>query len=73
MVLARSLVCYKGCNSGTARWKRFVGPGWGKGQSFRDLPRHHSPNLHVFTARKLSKPYWVFMEASLHSYYWLTQ
>lgn len=40
----------KGCNSGTARWKRWIGPGMGKGLGVSMLSESTSlPNLDVLT------------------------
>ena len=71
-LLTRLPVCYKGYNSGTARWKRCIWQStWERAWSFCSLSRSttlpappcaHHPR--IFSNSIL----WVFREASLHSH-----
>ena len=63
-------------NSYTARWKRFIRQGKGKGcgASMPSPSMPLSPDLHLFTnPEALGIPsFWVFMEASLYRHDWLS-
>lgn len=69
-----SVYCKK-CNSGTARWKRCIGPGMGEGaQSFHVLSRQpSSQHLCAFSSPEplWTPSFWVFMKAPLCSQEWL--
>ena len=58
----------KGCNSGSARWKRYLGRGMGN--------RHGAPmpslHLQVFTNLEALQTlsFWIFTKASLHRHGW---
>lgn len=74
-LFTRLSVYYKKCNSGTARWKRCIGPGMGEGaQSFHVLSRQ--PSSQHLCAFSSPEPLWtpsfgVFMKAPLCSQEWL--
>ena len=65
----------EGYNSRTARWKRHIRPGMGKGSgsSMPSASTQISQNLHVFSnPEALQTPlFWVFMWVSLHWCDWL--
>ena len=76
LYLPDSWFIIKGCNMGTARWKRCIGQSMGKGHGASTVSPSMplSLNLNMFTnleaLRSLS--FWVFMEASLHRHDWLS-
>ena len=65
-------VYYKGCDSGTAIWKRCIEQGMGKGCRASMPSRVLSPHISMCSpTQKLSEPIpMVFMEASLHRQDW---